>query len=100
MLNDLSNDRMIRFRCQVGHAYSADALTAAQNEGLERALSVAMRTHRDRLNLFSLMEAEAVRCDRPYAAARWRDAANEAGQLARVLEDALATLAKPVDPLE
>jgi len=40
---EIQDGELLRFRCHVGHAYSADSLLAEQNEGLEDALWAAVR---------------------------------------------------------
>jgi two-component system chemotaxis response regulator CheB len=38
VLNQIQTDKEIRFRCQVGHAFTPLGLAAMQSEELERAL--------------------------------------------------------------
>ncbi len=59
VLNEIAEDKAVRFRCQIGHAYGPESLAMAQAEGLEQALNAAVRTHRDRMALFRCMEAVA-----------------------------------------
>jgi two-component system chemotaxis response regulator CheB len=59
VLNQIEVEDEVRFRCQVGHAFTPLGLAAAQNDELERALSVAARTHRDRIRLFDQMRESA-----------------------------------------
>jgi two-component system, chemotaxis family, protein-glutamate methylesterase/glutaminase len=100
VLNQIENKASLRFRCQVGHAFTPDGLAAAQNDELERALGIAVRTHRDRMRLFDNMRREAQARNLTRTAARWQAASSEAEHLARVLENTMASLRKPVtDPL-
>lgn len=46
VLNQVVMEDEIRFRCQVGHAFTPLGLADAQNGELERALGIAVRTHR------------------------------------------------------
>src|SRR5207244_4023289 len=47
----MDDDKLVRFRCHVGHAYYAEQLMAGQAEALEAALWTAVRTFRDRATL-------------------------------------------------
>lgn len=40
---EMQNDRLLRFRCRVGHAYSAESLLVDHDESLEAALWAALR---------------------------------------------------------
>ena len=95
VLNQLETGAEQRFRCQVGHAFTPLGLADAQNYELERALGVAVRTHRDRIKLFSQMADSARVRNLPHAAARWEGASDEALQMIAVLEQATASLSKP-----
>lgn len=44
VMSEYRNGDLVRFRCQVGHAYSADSLIAKQSEAVENALWMALRT--------------------------------------------------------
>lgn len=47
-----------RYRCHIGHAYTARALLAGQSEQVERALSAAMRTLEERARVLSDLAAD------------------------------------------
>jgi len=84
-----------RFRCQVGHAFSAIGLAAAQSDELERALGIAVRTHRDRMKLFTQMKESARSRGFSYAEKRWEHASEQAEQMIGALEAAMNSLRKP-----
>ena len=94
VLNQIEAEHETRYRCQVGHAFTPLGLATAQGEELERALSVAVRTHRDRIRLFAQMRDNARAHDLPHAHKRWADASDESEQLIAVLENAMASLRK------
>ena len=94
VLNEVSETGSTRFRCQIGHAFTAESLVAAQDEELERALESARRMHRERVVLFRRMQENSEAQALPHAAARWRAGADESEQAVRVIEDALKTLKK------
>jgi two-component system chemotaxis response regulator CheB len=95
VLNQIDADKEIRFRCQVGHAFTPLGLAAAQSDELERALGVAVRTHRDRLRLYQQMKVSASDRGLSHAKARWETASVEAEHFVAVLENAMAQLQKP-----
>jgi two-component system chemotaxis response regulator CheB len=98
VLNQIVLDEELRFRCQIGHAFTPLGLVSAQNEELERALAVAARTHRDRIRLFDQMRESAHARRLPHAEGRWAEASREASQMIEVLESAIASLKKgPTD---
>lgn len=96
VLNQIETQDEIRFRCQVGHAFTPLGLAAAQNDELERALSIAARTHRDRIRLFEQMGDSAHARGLSRAEERWKLAAEESTRMIEVLEQAMASLQKPI----
>jgi two-component system chemotaxis response regulator CheB len=100
VLNQIEVGNELRFRCQVGHAYTPLGLAAAQNEELERALGIAVRTHRDRIRLFSQMSESATARGLEHARKRWDEASAESQELIGVMEKAMSTLRKPASDAE
>ncbi|UYY57516.1 chemotaxis protein CheB [Sphingomonas sp. S2-65] len=94
VLNQIVVQDELRFRCQVGHAFTPLGLSVAQNEELERALGVAVRTHRDRIRLFGQMGDSAKTRGLAHAEKRWETASQEAEQFVKVLEEAMTNLRK------
>jgi two-component system chemotaxis response regulator CheB len=94
VLNQIKSEDGIRFRCQVGHAFTPVGLAAAQSKELERALAIAVRTHRDRIKLFTQMCESARQRGLPHAEQRWRAASDDASHLIAALEKAMASLQK------
>jgi two-component system, chemotaxis family, protein-glutamate methylesterase/glutaminase len=95
VLNEIHTGTESRFRCQVGHAFTPLGLAEAQASELERALAVAVRTHRDRIRLFDKMADNARARGMPHAVARWQEASAESEQMIAILEQATSTLRKP-----
>jgi two-component system chemotaxis response regulator CheB len=52
---------VVRFACQVGHAYSPDSLVERQGDALESALWQALRTLEERADLLNRMARRASR---------------------------------------
>ncbi|ONF97021.1 chemotaxis protein CheB [Sphingomonas jeddahensis] len=94
VLNQVVMEDEIRFRCQVGHAFTPLGLADAQNQELERALAIAVRTHRDRIRLFGQMSESAKARGLDHAERRWSEATEESEQLIAVLENAMTNLRK------
>jgi two-component system chemotaxis response regulator CheB len=88
VLNEVNAEGSTRFRCQIGHGFTADGLLAAQNDELERALESAIRIHRDRVALFRRLQQKTLPA-MPLAAARWKTSAEESEHAARLIEGAL-----------
>jgi len=100
VLNQIEAGNEIRFRCQVGHAFTGLGLAEAQNDELERALAVAVRTHRDRIRLFAQMSESATARGLAHARKRWDDASHDSQHLIEVLEEAMSSLRKSVAEAE
>lgn len=94
VLNQIVAEDELRFRCQVGHAFTPLGLAEAQTDELERALGIAVRTHRDRIRLFNQMCDSAQARELPHAVKRWKAAKAESQQMVEVLEEAMASLRK------
>ncbi|MFL6211585.1 MAG: chemotaxis protein CheB [Pyrinomonadaceae bacterium] len=56
---EMHEGELLRFRCHVGHAYSADSLLAEQNEALEDALWAAVRALEENAQLARRAAARA-----------------------------------------
>jgi two-component system, chemotaxis family, protein-glutamate methylesterase/glutaminase len=59
VLWELHEDKLLRFRCRVGHAYSAEGLLGTQGESLDAALWSAFRTLQENAALARRLAARA-----------------------------------------
>lgn len=59
VLWELHDGALLRFRCRVGHAYSADSLLEVQSNGLEEALWSALRALEENASLARRLEEKA-----------------------------------------
>lgn len=57
VLWEIEDGPILRYRCHTGHAYTLDALNAAQEEALDRKLFDALRAHRGRVSLIRRLAA-------------------------------------------
>jgi len=61
VLWELDEEEMLRFRCRVGHAYTAESLSVEQAEAVEGALWAAMRALEEGASLALRMAKSAAR---------------------------------------
>ena len=85
----LINDKVVRFRCAVGHGHTAESLLAAQSIAVERALWVAFRTNRERASLLRRMANDSRKRGQISAARTWDERAMEFEQHANVVHELL-----------
>ncbi len=52
---EIEDGSMLRFRCHVGHAFSADSVLASQGEEIDRLLGTLLRSHQERAALANRM---------------------------------------------
>ena len=84
VLAEIEGDAM-RYRCRVGHAWTAEALLAAQGSALERALWTALRTLEEKTALSTRMAQEARQRGSHRVAERYDQMARETYEAAAVL---------------
>ena len=82
---------VLRFRCRIGHAWTADNLVAQQDMTVETALWTAVRTLQEKAELAGRLAQRAHEDARPVTARRFQEAAREAHRSAGVLKELLAT---------
>ena len=60
-MSQINEPSRLRFRCQIGHAYTADALDKEQEAAIAEAVGVALRVLEERHTLLIKMAADAKR---------------------------------------
>jgi two-component system chemotaxis response regulator CheB len=88
-LFEIASAGQIRYRCRVGHAWSARSLVAEQDEVLENALWMALRSLEDKAALHRRMAGAAEDGGQPITAERSRSLADEAQGAAAVIRNLL-----------
>ncbi len=78
-----------RFRCQVGHAYTADALAREQEGQVDEAMRVALRIIEERAELVRRMAADGRRAGRPAVAEMYELRATEYREYADMIRRAV-----------
>ncbi len=86
---ELNDGDLIRFRCRVGHAYSADTLLAEQSDALEEALWVALRALEESAALALRMAKRASDRNNSRSAEQFAQQAEETKQRAALIRNVL-----------
>jgi two-component system chemotaxis response regulator CheB len=85
----LTDDVLHRFRCLVGHAWSAEALAAQQTSAVEGALWMALRTLEEKAELSRAMAARATAAGHDLTGLAFGERAEDAHQAALLVRDLL-----------
>jgi two-component system chemotaxis response regulator CheB len=94
-------DRLTRFRCRTGHAYSAKSLLASQSENLENALWIALRALEEKAALNFRLAQQAKARNRPHSANRFDEQEQAIRRSAELVRQLLLTEAeKSPEPME
>jgi two-component system, chemotaxis family, protein-glutamate methylesterase/glutaminase len=86
---EIQEDKLVRYRCQVGHAFSGASLWAAQSRDLEEALWAACRTLEENATLSRRLAARAGASNLPMARAQFEAKAQGASERAALIRRAL-----------
>jgi two-component system chemotaxis response regulator CheB len=84
VLWELDEEEILRFRCRVGHAYTAGSLSVEQADGVESALWAAMRALEEGASL-ALRMANTAKGRHPRLETRYRERAKTKMEHAEVL---------------
>jgi two-component system chemotaxis response regulator CheB len=95
VLWDLSGEDVQRFRCQVGHAYSAIHLFHAQEANLQQRLWAAVRALREHALLARQIQQASARSDWPPLAERFLETSVQSDESASLLTAMVETIGKP-----
>ena len=79
----------LRFRCQVGHAFTREALDEHQEHALDEAMRVALRIVEERAVLTEKLAQRALRTGMRLSAGDYGGRAEEARKHADVLREAI-----------
>ena len=97
VLWEQDGEEMLRFRCRVGHAYTASSLTVAQTEQVEGALWAAMRALEEGASLARRMAENAAKGNRGRLERRFRERAESKMQHAEVLRRLIERKDEPIE---
>ena len=89
MLSQIRRSPVLRFRCQVGHAYTAEALASKQEGSVDEAMRVALRIVEERAVLTQKMAEEARRGGLRHSAASFERTSAQSREHVETLREAL-----------
>lgn len=87
VLSEVRSEQPLRFRCQTGHAVTAEVL-AARTEEVDEAVRIALRVMEERVSLVTRMAEDARTTGRDAVAELYEARAREYGHYATVLREA------------
>lgn len=90
VLWELNDDALLRYRCRVGHAYTAEGAVEAQRESIEAALWTALRALQERAQLSERLAARVGGAGANRSQARFEAFAREAREQADAIRRLLA----------
>jgi two-component system chemotaxis response regulator CheB len=86
----VENDQVVRFRCRVGHAWSAESLLMQQSEQLESALWMALRSLEEKAALAAELCQRAEERNSRLMAEQYRERSGEATRAANAIRQLLS----------
>jgi two-component system chemotaxis response regulator CheB len=98
VLSTLKMGQPLRFRCQVGHAYTADALAREQESRVDEALRVALRIIEERAELVRRMADDGRQSGRVAVARMYETRAAEYRRYADVIRRVMLQTLDPERP--
>jgi two-component system chemotaxis response regulator CheB len=90
VLWELDDPELLRFRCRVGHAYTADGVVDGQGETIETALWTALRALQERSQLCDRLATQLGRRGAHRSRERFEALAGEAREQAESIRRLLA----------
>lgn len=90
VLWQLNDEELLRFRCRVGHAYTAEGAVEAQGECVEAALWTALRALQERAQLSDRLAERVGSAGANHSRGRFEAYAREAREQADVIRRVLA----------
>jgi two-component system chemotaxis response regulator CheB len=100
VLWEMDGEEILRFRCRVGHAFTAPSLGVEQTEAVEGALWAAMRALEEGASLAKRMAENAAKGKRQALEQRYRERAEVKMEQAEVLRKLILENKDPMEPME
>jgi two-component system chemotaxis response regulator CheB len=91
---EIDEGDLIRYRCHVGHTYTADLMGVALDESVRRALASALRNLEERLALARKLQRDASERNHVRVAESWAERAREYEREMDIVHDAIRRIEK------
>ena len=88
---EIQDDEVLRFRCRVGHAYTAESMLAGKSEALEGAMWSALNTLEEGAQMSQRLAADSRARGHEHAAARFEERAQKTRGQADLIRQALSS---------
>ena len=89
---EIDEGDLVRYRCHVGHTYTAELMALAIDENLRRALGSALRALEERRTLANRLRRQAEQSRQPNLAASWRQRENDAQREVDLIRTSISRL--------
>jgi two-component system chemotaxis response regulator CheB len=86
---EIDEDELIRYRCHVGHTYTAEVMSLAIDDGLRRALATALRALEERVALANKLQRQADVAGHRLLAENWAERGREFELELNVIRDSI-----------
>jgi two-component system chemotaxis response regulator CheB len=91
---EIDEEELVRFRCHVGHTYTAELMSMALDENLRRVLGSALRVLEERRALSRNLELKAEQDGQPHLAVTWAQRADEFQRELSVIRESIERVDK------
>lgn len=88
VLSQMRSSPPLRFRCQVGHAFTAEVLAEEQEPSVDEAIRTALRIIEERVVLLEKMAMQATQAGQTYSAREYEQRSGELREQATILRTA------------
>jgi two-component system chemotaxis response regulator CheB len=89
---EIDEGDLVRYRCHVGHTYTAEFLSVALDENLRRAMGVALRSLEERRALARRLQQQAEKAGQRTLAGSWAERADDAQRELDIIRDSIMRL--------
>jgi two-component system, chemotaxis family, protein-glutamate methylesterase/glutaminase len=86
---EIGEEDLVRYRCHVGHTYTAEIMSLALDESLRRALASAQRALEERVAVARKLETQAIEGGHRVLADTWAEKAREFQGEMHVIRDSI-----------